>query len=151
MSNLTVTNPADPTQTYTFGCRGKRAKWLTEALAAGTIKVPEGYMSSADKAKTAKGDKPEKAVNASVADLNKRIEKLKKAKAHALNLYAVQVRHLEEARTEVDDIQAEIDQCNKAIEIFQPSIPAGAEIEPVSTDEAPVEPVTEAVTETAAV
>lgn len=50
--NLTVTNPADSTQTYTFGTRGKRPNWVNEGLKNGTIKVPEGYAPASQQPKT---------------------------------------------------------------------------------------------------
>jgi hypothetical protein len=60
--NLTVTNPANPSQTYTFGVRGKRPEFVTDGLANGTIKIPDGYISTADKLKLIAASKPEKPI-----------------------------------------------------------------------------------------
>lgn len=55
--NLTVTNPANANQTYIFGSKGAKPTWLLLALAAGTVKVPEGFQDSKDRAKLAAKDK----------------------------------------------------------------------------------------------
>lgn len=41
--SLTITNPANPSQTFTWGQKGKRANWVLEGLANGTIKMPQEY------------------------------------------------------------------------------------------------------------
>lgn len=40
---MTISNPADSTQMYTWGTRGKRPKFVVEGLANGTIKMPQEY------------------------------------------------------------------------------------------------------------
>jgi hypothetical protein len=52
--SLTVKNPANPSQTYTFGSRGKRPAFVTEGLANGTIKIPYEYETKQATVKTNK-------------------------------------------------------------------------------------------------
>lgn len=40
---MTISNPADSTQMFTWGQRGKKPKWVSEGLANGTIKMPQEY------------------------------------------------------------------------------------------------------------
>lgn len=47
MSNLTVKNPNNLNETYTFGTKGRKPNWLVEALENGTVKVPEDYIPKA--------------------------------------------------------------------------------------------------------
>lgn len=110
MSNLTVTNPANPEQTYTFGSRGRRAPWVIEGLANGTITVPEGYKSAKDKAaEKVKGPKPGRKPKAdTVESLEKRVVKLQKARRNAMNKQEVAQRHLDDAKAVVTEIDAEI-------------------------------------------
>lgn len=41
--SMTISNPANPSQTYTWGQKGKRPNFITEGLANGTIKMPQEY------------------------------------------------------------------------------------------------------------
>lgn len=149
MSNLTVTNPANPSQTFVFGTKGRKPAWLTDGLAAGTITVPEGYVSAKDKAKS---DKPAKATSNAVTDLEKRIAKLEETMEHAKNVHACAIRRVADAKAAIDGIQKEIDTTNRAIKVLQPVMPKGIAVTEIenpadaATDETPA---TEAVTETA--
>ena len=118
MSNLTITNPANPEQTYTFGSRGRRAPWVIEGLANGTIIVPEGYKSAKDKAaEKVKGPKLGRKPKAdTVESVAKRIVKLQKARRNAMNKQEVAQRHLDDAKTVVADLDAEIALATKSQE-----------------------------------
>lgn len=56
--SFTVTNPSNPNETYTFGTRGRSPKWLSDGLANGSIKKPDGYLTSAEKLALQNADKP---------------------------------------------------------------------------------------------
>lgn len=105
MSNMTINHPTDPTKSYTFGTRGRVASWVDEGLAAGTIKVPEGYKSTKDKLAEAAASKAPKAEKS----VEKRIAKLTEKMAHAVNKLEVAKKHLATAQADVDAFQAEID------------------------------------------
>ena len=128
MSNLTVTNPADSSQTFVFGTKGRKPGWLTDGLASGTIKVPEGYVSAKDKAKS---DKPARVESNAVTDLEKRIAKLNKNMEHAKNQHACALRRVADAKAVIDGIQKEIDTTNRAIKVLQPLIPKDVAVTPV--------------------
>lgn len=118
MSNLTIINPINASESYTFGNRGKRPKWLTDGLANGTIVVPEGYKSAKDKAaEKVKGPKPGRKPKAdTVESVAKRIVKLQKARRNAMNKQEVAQRHLDDAKTVVADLDAEIALATKSQE-----------------------------------
>lgn len=50
---FTVSNPINSNQTYTFGSKGAKPTWLLLALANGSVKVPDGFKDSKDRAKEA--------------------------------------------------------------------------------------------------
>jgi peptidoglycan hydrolase CwlO-like protein len=101
--SLTVTNPANSAESYIFGTRGRAPKWLTEGLAAGTVKVPEGYKSAKEKAaETApKTPKVEKSAEKQIAKLNKKLQ-------HANNKLDTAKKHVASEQTVVDALTAEI-------------------------------------------
>lgn len=104
MSNFIITNPADPVQTYVFGTRGKRPNWLIEGLAAGTIKVPEGYVSTKDKLAAV----VPRAVKTTTRKTEKLLGKLGKNLLMAQNKEIVAQRHLDDARKVREGVEAEI-------------------------------------------
>ena len=53
---MTISNPADSTQMFTWGQRGMRPKWVKDGIENGTIKMPQEYKDrkiAADKEKSA--------------------------------------------------------------------------------------------------
>ena len=124
MSNMTINHPTDPTKSYTFGTRGRIAGWVIEGLANGTIKVPEGYKSAKDKAaEKVKGPKPGRKPKAdTVESLEKRVVKLQKTRRNAMNKQEVAQRHLDDAKTVVTEIDAEIARVAASVETLKQTL-----------------------------
>lgn len=114
MSNLTVTNPTDASQTFTFGTKGRKPAWLTDGLANGTIKVPEGYVASKDKVKSDSqtSDKPK---SISINDMKRKLDRLVKDAAHANNKHQSALRI-------ANDAKVALDAANKAVEDAKASL-----------------------------
>ena len=110
MSNFTIINPSNPSQSYTFGKRGKRAGWVTAGLSDGSIKLPEGYLTAKEKLTKIDPDAdPNAPKRTKTVNVEKAIDKLMKKLAHAKNVQSVAQRHLDEAKNHVANLQTVID------------------------------------------
>lgn len=138
MSNFIVTNPANPTQTYVFGTRGRAPRFVTEGLANGTIKVPEGYVSTKDKLAAV----VPRAVKTTTRKTEKLLEKLGKNLLMAKNKEIVAQRHLDEARKVREGLEAEIE----AVKAAPVEVEAEQEAEEVTLAVTTVEPASEPAT-----
>lgn len=122
MSNFTITNSSNPSQSYTFGTRGRKPDWVTAGLADGSIKLPEGYLTAKEKlAKIDPDADPNAPKKVKTVNPDKMIERLTKKLRDARNLQSVQQRHVDDAKSkletatqEVASIQAELDALVKA-------------------------------------
>jgi hypothetical protein len=58
MNPFTVSNPSNPSETYTFGSRGRKPEFVTTGLKNGSIKIPDGYLTAAEKIAKINSEKP---------------------------------------------------------------------------------------------
>jgi nitrogenase molybdenum-iron protein alpha/beta subunit len=58
MNPFTVSNPANPSETYTFGSRGRKKVWVSDGIENGSIKIPDGYLTAAEKIAKINSEKP---------------------------------------------------------------------------------------------
>lgn len=139
MSTFTVTNPADPSQTYTFGTKGRKPAWVNDGLMNGTIKTPEGYVSAAEKAAAKTDGKPaEQTLGGQISALERRKVALNKKLDHQKNKISLAEKHVEEEKAAAEKLKAELAEIVKSLESVQ------SVVAPVATQpDAPAEVVAE--------
>lgn len=142
---LTVKNPADPKQTYTFGVRGKRPDWLIKGLTDGSIQVPAGYKSAKDKAAEAQAAyQASRITTITVAERETALNKVTRKLKLASDKLIVAQRHLDEAKDAHAALTAEHATAQEAYNVAK-GIPAGVAVETVTApadakvDETPAE------------
>lgn len=140
---LTVKNPADPKQTYTFGVRGKRPDWLIKGLTDGTIQVPAGYKSAKEKAAEAQAAyQASRITTITLAERETALNKVTRKLKLASDKLVVAQRHLDEAKAAHDALTTEHAAAQEAYNVAK-GIPAGAAVttveDPAKVDETPAE------------